>query len=192
MFGNLAALWLPILVSAAAVWVASALMWMLVNHHDGDFKPLPNEVENDLVARLRAAAVRPAVYLIPHVANLGGDKKAQQAKFMEGPSGTLTIFPKPDGARMGRNMVLSVLVYLAVSFVMAYLGTLALPIRSSEATFTRVFQFMGTAGVLAYAFAMLPNGIWFAQSTRALVLHFVDGVIYGLAAGAVFAWLWPR
>lgn len=192
---SLASLWLPIVASAAGVWIVSAVFWMAINHHDGDYGPLPGEAEIDLTTKLRSAGVGPGVYLFPHAKNCGGDKKAQQAKFLEGPCGTLTVFPKPDGARMGRNMLLSVLLYLAISVLIAYLAALALPITptdASQASFVRVFQFCATAGVAAYAFSPLVNGVWFGQTTRSLVLTLLDGVVYGLATGAIFAWLWPR
>jgi hypothetical protein len=194
MLDNFIALWLPIVVSAVAVWVLSAVFWMLINHHDGDYAALPKDGEIDLVTKLRSLGVQPRVYLFPHVANCNDDKKVQQQKFVEGPCGTLTVFPKPDGAQMGRNMVLSVLLYLAVSIVMAYLGSLALPVHAKEnaPSFAKVFQFMGTAGVLGYAFAHVPGAVWFGATKRAIVLNILDGVVYGLAAGAVFAWLWPR
>jgi hypothetical protein len=54
-----------------------------------------------------------------------------------------------------------------------------------------VFRVLGTAGVLAYCFAFLPNGIWFGAKPRAMAMNVIDGVAYGLVTGAVFAWLWP-
>jgi hypothetical protein len=194
MLDTLASLWLPIVVSAVAVWITSALFWMLINHHDGDYVALPADTEIDLVTKLRSGGVAAGAYLFPHVRNCGGDKKAQQAKFMEGPCGTLTVFRKPDGAQMGRNMLLSVLVYFIIAVFIAYLAALALPTVKGDgsASFKRVFQFCATAGVVAYAFAPTVNGIWFGQSTRALLLTVVDGIVYGLVTGAVFGWLWPR
>jgi hypothetical protein len=192
---SLVSLWLPIVASAVGVWVVSAVFWMAINHHEGDYGPMPGDVETDVVAKLRSAGVGPGVYLFPHVKNCGGDKQVQQAKFLEGPCGTLTVFPKPDGRRMGRNMLVSVSLYFAVSVLIAYIAALALPIKPSDGgavSFVRVFQFCATAGVAAYAFSPLVHGVWFGQKTRALALMLVDGVAYGLVTGAMFAWLWPR
>ena len=36
-------LWLPIVVSAVIVFFASFLAWMVLPHHNGDWKGLPNE-----------------------------------------------------------------------------------------------------------------------------------------------------
>jgi hypothetical protein len=43
----------------------------------------------------------------------------------EGPAGTLTIFPKPTGQQMARNMLISVLIYLAIALCIACLAYLA-------------------------------------------------------------------
>lgn len=88
----------------------------------------------------------------------------------EGPAGTLTIFPKPTGQQMARNMLLSVLIYFAIALCIACLAALALPIKtaasaasSAAPSFLHIFQFTATAGLL-------------------------DGLI----ARAVFAMLWQR
>ena len=57
--------------------------------------------------------------------------------------------------------------------------------------FANSMQVLGTAGILAYCFAGLPNDIWFQRSIREVVTGLVDGVACGLITGAVFAWLWP-
>jgi hypothetical protein len=52
----------------------------------------------------------------------------------------------------------------------------------------KVFQFVGTAGILTYGTANILNGIWFG---RKMVADIIDGVAYGLITGAIFAALWP-
>jgi hypothetical protein len=89
---------------------------------------------------------------------------------------------------MPRNMLLSYLTNLAVSFLMAYVGYEVLPAGTG---FTRVWQVMGTIGVLTYSIAFIPNMIWFQGRGRVLALCVLDGVITGLAVGATFAAMWP-
>lgn len=52
----LAALWLPILLSAVIVFVASSIMHMLLPYHRSDYHRLPDE--DKVVAGLRAAALK--------------------------------------------------------------------------------------------------------------------------------------
>ena len=53
---TIGALWLPILLSAIAVWVASAIIWMAMPHHKSDFRKLPDED-----AALRALTSQPSL-----------------------------------------------------------------------------------------------------------------------------------
>lgn len=178
-------LWLPILASAGAVWIASAVIWMVLPHHTKDFKPLPDE--SGFTAFLKVAALAPGMYAFPHCGDRSKAKDPEfEKRWKEGPTGFVSIWPPMN---MGRNMVLTFLVYLAVSFLIAYLAGAADLARG--APFAKVMQVCGTAGVLAYCFAFIPNGIWFGQSGRAILMNFIDGIVFGLVTGAVFAALWP-
>lgn len=84
-------------------------------------------------------------------------------------------------------MVVTFLIYLVVSCLIAYAGYTALP----HATHSKAFQITGTMGILAYTFAFLPNMIWFQGSKTAMVMAVVDGLIQGLGTGTVFAAFWP-
>ena len=59
-------------------------------------------------------------------------------------------------------------------------------------SYMRVFQVSGTAGIIAYCFAFIPNAIWFQAGWRSIVNNIFDGVVFGLATGAVFGGLWPH
>lgn len=178
-------LWLPILASAAAVWIASAVIWMVLPHHRKDYKSLPDE--SGFTAFLKVAALPPGMYAFPHCGDRAKSKDPEfEKRWKEGPTGFVSIWPPMN---MPRNMILTFLVYLVVSVLIAYLGAAAGIERG--APFAKVLQVLGTAGVLAYCFAFIPNGIWLGQSARALVMNIIDGIIFGLATGAVFAALWP-
>ena len=61
----LSALWLPILLSAIGVFIASSIVWMAIQYHDADWKKLPDE--ESVRKALRNAA--PGEYSIPHAAS---------------------------------------------------------------------------------------------------------------------------
>lgn len=188
MVVELTSLWLPILLSAVAVFILSSLAWTALPHHHGDMKKLPNE--DAMMAAVRAQNAQPGIYFFPHMKDCNKAKtdEAAKAKFENGPHGMLHVWPASAFGKMGRNMVLSFLFYLVTGLFIAYLGTLALP-GGSE--FMKVFQVTGTAGLLAYCFATIPGAIWFGTPLRNVVTCLVDGVVYALATGAIFAWLWP-
>jgi hypothetical protein len=177
-------LWLPILVSAAAVWIASAIAWMALPHHRNDFKQLPDE--NAFSAAIRGLGLAPGNYGFPRCDHGKMKDPAFQKRWEEGPNGTISVWGKVS---MGKNMFATFLVYLVVSILIAYLAA-AIPLKPGDAP-KHIFQVLGTAGVLAYCFSFIPGGIWFGQSGRALAMSVIDGIVYGLVTGGVFALFWP-
>ena len=56
-------LWLPILLSAVVVFVASSIIHMVLPYHRSDFKKLPDE--EGVMGALRKSAVPPGDYVFP-------------------------------------------------------------------------------------------------------------------------------
>ena len=177
-------LWLPTLLSAVAVWILAAMAWTVLPHHRGDSSKLPNE--DGVLATLRGMNIPSGNYQFPRCEHGQHNDPEMKKKWEAGPTGMLSVWPA--NISMGKCMGLSFLVYLAVSVMVAYLGAMTLP---AGASFLKVFQVMGTAGVLGYGFAHLPGGIWFQAYPRAMLMNVIDGVVFGLATGAIFAALWP-
>jgi len=182
MLTSLLSLWLPILLSGIALFFASFAAWMILPHHKKEWIGLPNE---DAVMReLASDKMPPGQYCFPYAAT-PADMKSEtyKAKMQAGPRGTLTLWKAPPN--MGVNMLCTVLFFLVASFVIAYLAAMVLPPGEDR---MKVFRFVGTAGVLTYGTANILNGIWFG---RKMVSDIVDGIVYGLITGAIFALLWP-
>jgi hypothetical protein len=196
-------LWLPILVSAAAVWVAAAVAWMALPHHKGDFRQLPNE--DGVMEAIRRLGIAPGMYFFPHMKDCNKAKMdpAAKQKFEKGPHGMLQVWPPEAFGKMGRNMLLSFILYVIVGVFIAYLATLALPgatdaavgaasgILATRPDFLTIFRFTGAAGVMAYTLAQIPHQIWFGTPTRNILSSLADGIVFGLITGAIFGWLWP-
>ena len=60
---QVSALWLPVLVSAGLVFVASSVVHMLLRYHDRDFQPVPDE--EDVQTALRRFNLTPGDYMLP-------------------------------------------------------------------------------------------------------------------------------
>lgn len=183
----LSELWLAIVVAAAAVFVASSVIHMLLPLHRGEKQRLPDE--DRVRAALRAAGVKPGAYMIPCPASIQDMATPEmEARFREGPVGHLTVLP--DGPlRIGRSLLHWFLYSLLVGLFTAYLARLALP---GEASFLSVFRVAGTIAVLGYAVGDLQDSIWKGRPWGTTLRYVLDGLIYGLATGAAFAALWPR
>jgi hypothetical protein len=179
-------LWLPILLSAVAVWVISTIVGMALPHHKQDWIGLPDE--DGFMDYLRRSGIKPGNYLFPDFRGREALKSEKVEKALkEGPVGHLSVWKTP--VTMADKMVATFIVYLVVSTLIAYLTRVALP---GEAPFAKVFQVAATAGILANCFSFIPNAVWFGSYKRTIVATVIDGIVYGLIIGAIFAWRWPH
>ena len=179
-------LWLPILLSAAAVWLLSLIFGMALPHHKQDWIGLPDE--DGFMDYIRRSGIKPGNYLFPDFRGRAALKSEKVEKALkEGPVGHLSVWQTP--VTMGGKMVATFIVYLVVSTLIAYLTRVALP---GPAEFAKVFQIAATAGILAYCFSFIPNALWFGSYERTIVATFIDGLIFGAITGAIFAWRWPH
>lgn len=183
---DLVSLWLPILLSAVVVWFVSTILGSPALHHKNDFIALPDE--DGFMDDLRKRGIRPGNYLIPDFRSRAAmeSEKVKQA-LEQGPVGHLSLWRAP--ITLGDKMIATLVVHIVVSALIAYLAGVALP---NPAPFAKVFQVVATAGILAYSFAFIPNCIWHGSYTRTIVFRIVDGILYALITGAIFAWRWPH
>ncbi|MBZ5667833.1 MAG: hypothetical protein LAO30_24990, partial [Acidobacteriia bacterium] len=87
----LTALWLPILLSAVIIFVASSIIHMLLKYHNSDYHQLPDE--DKVLAGLRPANLKPGLYVFPFCTHKDMKSPALMEKFKQGPVGLLTIRP---------------------------------------------------------------------------------------------------
>ena len=178
-------LWLPIVLSAVTVFVASALAWTVSPHHKADYKGLSDEASFLDAVR---AGIGAGQYMFPWCDMKDMKDPDRKAKWEKGPHGVLIVWPgKPN---MGKNMTFTVIFFLVASALVAYIASVALAGNPSP-TYLEVFRISGTAAIMAYCLGLIPNAIWFGRSARSVVLDIVDGVVYGLLTAGFFGWLWP-
>ncbi len=180
-----AQLWIPIVVSAVAVFAVSAITHMAIPARQAEWAHLPKE--SALQEVLRGA--KPGLYGFPMPAEPSqrGRREAMQ-RWAEGPSGWLSLVP-PGPINMGRNLGLSLLLNLFVSTLAAYAAFHAMGAAPSPRT---VFRVVGTVGFLAYGIGAVYEGIWYWKPWRSLAYTVADAVLYCLAMGWIFDYLWPR
>ena len=129
----LTALWLPILLSAVAVFVTSSIFWMVIQHHNSDWKQLPDEE----AARDMLKGVEPGQYSLPHAA----DGKARQSeewqqKWVEGP-GAMIVIMQTGSLSMGKQLGQWFAYAVIISLLVAYVTSVALP---AGANYLQVFR----------------------------------------------------
>ncbi len=180
-------LWLPILLSAVFVVIASCLICMVTPLHKGDFKKMPGEEK--ILAEMRAQGLQPGSYRFPmwqSMKDMGSPQMIAKEKL--GPVGVATIIPN-GGSNMGMSLLLWFLYCLLVGAITAMAAGPVLPLG---AAFKSVFHVTGLAALLGYAMGAIPESIWKGQGWSITFKFVFDGVVYGVITGLTFAWLWPK
>ncbi len=183
----LSTLWLPILLSAVIVFVASSIVHMVLPWHRSDFAKLPDE--DRAMDALRPLGIAPGDYLMPMCSNpkeMGTPEF--MAKMSRGPVAMMTVVP--NGPPAMRSNLIQWFVYLVVVGVLVgYVASRTLPAGTH---YLRVFQIAGATAFIAYAAGMWPFSIWYRRKWSTTVKSTIDAGIYALLTAGTFGWLWPH
>ncbi len=183
---SLAALWIPIVLSAVIVFIASSFMHTVLTYHRSDYHQLPEE--NKVLATLRPLGLKPGVYVMPYCLPKDMKSEASIEKYKQGPVGFMTIMR--NGPPVLPKFLAQWFVFcLLISFFVAYLAAHTIPFG---AHYRWVFRIVGTGAFLAYGVGNITNGIWRGYPWSATIKDVVDGLVYGLLTAGTFGWLWPR
>jgi hypothetical protein len=186
IFVPLAALWLPVVVSAVVVFIASSIMHMLLPYHRSDYRPLPDE--DKTLAALRATPLQRGLYVFPFATHQDMKSPALAEKYKLGPVGFMNIMPSGPPV-MPKFLIQWFVFCLLVGSFVAYLTGHTV---AAGAQYLVVFRVAGTAAFLAYGLGNLSSVIWKGQTWSYTLKEVVDGLIYGLLTAGTFGWLWPR
>ena len=183
----LSALWLPILVSAVVVFIASSLIHTVLPWHKSDYPKMPGE--DRVMEALRPLAIPPGDYMVPRPSTREDMRSPEFLdKLNKGPVMMVTVMPN-GMMSMGRNFVLWFLFSLVVSTFSACVAASAL---SPGAPYRGAFHFTAITAFLGYAVALWPMSIWYRRAWSLTLKATVDGLLYAVLTGFVFGWLWPR
>ena len=117
---SVAAVWLPILLSAVIVFIASSILHMALPIHKSDYRKLPDE--DAVLNALRTSGVTPGrVYHFPFTTHK--EMKSPQAieRFKRGPVGLLTVM-RSGAPAMGKYLGLWFGYCLVISAVVGCLA----------------------------------------------------------------------
>ena len=179
-------LWLPILLSAVIVFIASSIIHMFLTYHYRDFKKAPEE--DKLMDALRDFNLPPGEYSVPFA---GSPKEMNSPEYKEklkkGPVLLMNVWESGEH-RMGSQLVQWFLFSVIADIFAAYVAGRAL---EPGAEYLAVFRFTGVTAFACYAIALWHESIWYKRSWGRTFKSTVDGLIYGLLTAGTFAWLWP-
>ena len=143
-------LWLPILIAAALVFLASSVIHMVLGFHNKDVGAIPDE--RRVADALRPFAIPPGDYAMPH----GADAKEMATpefiqKTKEGPVAFLTVLPN-EPMNMGKSLGMWFGYSLVVGGFAAYVAGVTLGIG---AEYGEVFRVVATVSFAGYSLAVL-------------------------------------
>ncbi|HKT90411.1 MAG TPA: hypothetical protein VJQ59_18340 [Candidatus Sulfotelmatobacter sp.] len=182
----LSALWLPIVLSAVIVFVASSIMHMALPYHKGDYKKIPDE--DKVLPTLKMAGITRGLYVFPFCTHKEMKSPEAIAKYEKGPVGMMIVFrngapfiPKFLGLWFGYCLV--------IAFFVAYLTAHTV---APGTYYLAVFRVVGTAAFLSFGLGPLANVIWKGYPWGFVLKEVIDGLIYALLMAGTFGWLWPK
>ena len=183
---TLASLLVPILVSAAIVFIVSSTLHTVLPWHHNDYAAIPGE---DAIRKaLGPMNIPPGDYMVPRPANPGDWKSAEFQKMVaEGPNLQVTMLPKGPFS-MGGQLVQWYIYCAVVSLFGAYVAACTLPVGAG---YLEVFRITGAVTFAGYSLALWQARIWFRKNLGATVRSTIDGFVYACLTGGTFGWLWP-
>lgn len=179
--------WLPILLSAAGVFIASSILHMVLKFwHMPDYSAFSNE---DAVREaVRGGATKPGVYTLPYCRMEDMNKPEVREKFEEGPVGML-VLQKSGMPSMGKHLAQWFGFCLLVPILTAFIAAGSV---EADAGFSDTFGQVALVAFMGFAVGAIPYGIWWGHPWKVVVKELVDGAIYAAITGTIFAWLWPQ
>ncbi|MCC6782432.1 MAG: hypothetical protein IT457_06285 [Planctomycetes bacterium] len=186
MLDSVFQLWLPILVSAIAVFFASSVIHMVLPIHKSDYRGVPNEAA--FLEALRAAKVPSGEFMFPICSSMKDMSNPEYLeKLKRGPVGSILIRPSGDFS-MGKSLGQWFVFCVVIGFFVAYIASIGTPRGAASGD---VFRITGAIAILGHAFGNVTNSIWKGVSWTITAKFVFDGVVYALVTAACFAWLWP-
>ncbi len=183
----IASLWLPILVTAVLIFIASSLIHMVFKWHNADYKILSNE--DEVRAAVRAGSPAPGQYVVPGCKDMKDmANEEMQKKFIEGPIAFMTIRkngPPAMGPCLTQWFIYSIVVAAVTGCLAA--GAVGFGAANGHAA----GHVVGMASFLAYVGGSVQMGIWMGKPWGSVLKDALDGLIYGIISAVVFTYMWP-
>lgn len=183
---TIGALWLPILLSAVFVFVASSIIHMFLGYHWNDLRaPAQQDAILDAV---RSLNVQPGDYAMPKPDSMKQFNSPEFRAKLE--NGSMVLMTVARGSmKMGKMLGQWFVYLLIVSLFCAYIAGRELP---PGAQYLSVFRLVGFAAFMAYSMALPQAAIWYHRNWRMTLVTMFDGLVFGLLTGGTFGWLWPH
>lgn len=181
---TLSMLWLPILLSAVFIFIASNILWMALPFwHRPDYGRLPEEkaVQDALVN------AKSGQYIVPCVD--WGKLSPEEREAMGTRPAALMLVRNPGKFQMGKSLGAWFAYAVVIAIFVAYLTGHTKP---AGTPYLEIFRVAGTAAFLAFGFRGIPDSVWYGKPWIVAFKEMIDGLVYSLLVAGTFGWLWPK
>jgi hypothetical protein len=183
---TLVELWMPVLVAAVGVFVASSLIHMVFKWHNSDYKKLANE--DEVMASFRAGNAGPGQYVIPHCTDMKQmQDESMQKKYREGPVGFVTLVKCVGTPNIAPQLIKWFIYNIVVATASACISVHAYGL-AGDSHWAAHLAAMVT--FLTYAGGSVQQGIWMGKPWISVAKDLLDALIYATVTAFAFAWLW--
>ncbi|MEX2466222.1 MAG: hypothetical protein WD995_04895 [Gemmatimonadota bacterium] len=184
---SILSLWMPIVVSAVLVFIASSVIHMLLPYHKNDFRKLPDE--EGVLDALGRFSIPPGDYVMPYAGSTEAMKSdTYRGKVERGPVAFMTVVEPSTVFNMTPSLIQWFLYSAFVGVFAAYVAGRTL---TAGAEYLDVFRLTGTVAFACYAVGLMQRSIWYHQSWSTTGKTMFDGLIYAALTAGAFGWLWP-
>jgi hypothetical protein len=178
---------LPIVLAAVAVLILSMINNLAMPWHKSDYGNVPDH--DAAIAAIGSLNLAPDDYAVPNPRLPGGGKNPDFiAHFERGPTFHITVFPR-GGMHMGKYMGQWFGFMLLIS---AIAGWVTASIVAPGGNTIAVFRFSAILTTCSHGFGAWPLSIFYHRKWSTAFKETFDAILYGLATGAIFMWLWPK
>ena len=182
----IASLALPILAATVVVFILSLIVQQAMPWHKRDFDNVPDD--DAVLDAIRRLDIPPGDYTVPSPRLPDGSRNPDFVeKWAKGPSVMMTVIP--PSSNMGRYLGQWFAFTLLVAAIAGWItGTIVAPAGNHHA----VFHYAAIITFLSHSLGAWPLSIWYHRKWSTAFKSAFDALLYGIATGLVFGWLWPR
>jgi hypothetical protein len=180
-------LWLPIVLSAVFVFVASCIIHMFLPWHTNDYVGV--EQQDKVQELLRPFAIPPGDYMLPKCSTMAEMRTPEfKEKVAKGPVIIMTVLPG-GGMAIGKNMLYWFLYLLVVAYGTAYVVGHSV---QASSTCMAICKVAAMASFMGYCLSVWQMTIWYSRSVVTSLKTTADSLVYAAITASVFAWLVHR
>jgi len=175
----------PSLLAAVAVFIWTAISWMLLGWHEVDMKGI---TDSSLAKQMQTSMTEPGIYFYPGYSETGEELSMEEWTELR-KAGPMVHFMVYDPVGAEWNMGTSMIKSFIINFISAFIaGVLLMMTLAQNPSFWRRVIFVMMLGMFAAFVGPFIEWNWWSYPTGYSMINAVDFCVTWFFAGLVLAW----